>query len=84
MKLQSIIRACRHRNYRLYFASQGISLIGTWIQRLAMNWLVYRLRGSAFLLGVVNFTGQVPTLVFAPFAGVIADSYDRHCLLVAT
>jgi MFS family permease len=84
MELQSIVRAFRHRNYRLYFAGQSISLIGTWMQRLAMNWLVYRLTGSAFLLGVVNFTGQVPTLLFAPFAGVIADNYDRHRLLIAT
>ena len=84
MKLRSLIRAFRHRNYRLYFAGQSISLIGTWMQRLAMNWLVYRLTGSAFLLGVVNFAGQVPTLLFAPFAGVIADNYDRHRLLVAT
>jgi MFS family permease len=84
MRLQLIVRAFKHRNYRLFFAGQGISLIGTWMQRVAMNWLVYRLTGSAFLLGVVNFTGQVPTLVFAPFAGVLADNYDRHRLLVAT
>jgi MFS family permease len=84
MRLRLIIRAFRHRNYRLFFAGQSISLIGTWMQRVAMNWLVYRLTGSAFLLGVVNFTGQVPTLLFAPFAGVIADNYDRHRLLVAT
>lgn len=84
MNLQLIVRAFRHRNYRLFFAGQGISLIGTWMQRIAMNWLVYRLTGSAFLLGVVNFSGQVPTLIFAPFAGVLADNFDRHRLLVAT
>jgi MFS family permease len=84
MRLQLIIRAFQHRNYRLFFTGQSISLIGTWMQRVAMNWLVYRLTGSAFLLGVVNFTGQVPTLIFAPFAGVIADNYDRHRLLIAT
>lgn len=84
MRLQLIVRAFRHRNYRLFFAGQGVSLIGTWMQRIAMNWLVYRLTGSAFLLGVVNFTGQVPTLFFAPFAGVLADNFDRHRLLVAT
>ena len=72
------------RNYRLFFAGQSISLIGTWMQRVAMNWLVYRLTGSAFLLGVVNFTGQAPTLLFTPFAGVMADRYDRHRLLTAT
>jgi MFS family permease len=84
MTLQRIVRALQHRNYRLFFAGQGISLIGTWMQRVAMNWLVYRLTGSALLLGVVNFTGQAPTLVFTPFAGVIADRYDRHRLLIAT
>ncbi len=84
MTLQRIGRALRHRNYRLFFAGQGISLIGTWMQRVAMSWLVYRLTGSALLLGVVNFSGQAPTLLFTPFAGVIADRYDRHRLLVAT
>jgi MFS family permease len=54
------------------------------MQRVAMSWLVYRLTGSALLLGVVNFTGQAPTLLFTPFAGVIADRYDRHRLLIAT
>lgn len=84
MRLPLIIRAFRHWNYRLFFAGQSISLIGSWMQRVAMNWLVYRLTGSAFVLGVVNFPGQVPTLLFAPFAGVIADNYDRCCLLTAT
>jgi MFS family permease len=84
MSLQRFVRALQHRNYRLFFAGQGISLIGTWMQRVAMNWLVYRLTGSALLLGVVNFTGQAPTLVFTPFAGVIADRYERHRLLVVT
>jgi MFS family permease len=84
MTLQRIVRALQHRNYRLFFAGQGISLIGTWMQRVALNWLVYRLTGSALLLGVVSFTGQAPTLLFTPFAGVIADRYDRHRLLVAT
>ncbi|MGH8066961.1 MAG: MFS transporter [Candidatus Entotheonellia bacterium] len=84
MRLQRIVRALRHRNYRLFSAGQSISLIGTWMQRVAMSWLVYRLTGSALLLGVVNFTGQAPTLLFTPFAGVIADRYDRHRLLIAT
>jgi MFS family permease len=84
MRLQRIVRALRHRNFRLFFAGQSISSIGTWMQRVAMSWLVYRLTGSALLLGVVNFTGQAPTLLFTPFAGVIADRYDRHRLLIAT
>ena len=84
MRPQPIVRALRHRNYQLFFAGQGISLIGTWMQRVAMNWLVYRMTGSPLLLGVVNFTGQAPTLLFTPFGGVIADRYDRHRLLIAT
>jgi MFS family permease len=84
MRLARIVRALRHRNYRLFFAGQSISLIGTWMQRVAMNWLVYRMTGSPVLLGVVNFTGQAPTLLFTPLAGVMADRYDRHRLLIAT
>ena len=61
-----------------------MSLIGTWITRIATSWLVYRLTGSEFLLGVVSFFGQIPTLVLAPFAGVLVDRHDRHRILVAT
>jgi MFS family permease len=78
------LRALRHRNYRLYFFGQGISLIGTWMTRVATSWLVYRLTDSALLLGIVGFAGQLPTFIFAPFAGVWADRLNRHRLLVAT
>lgn len=77
-------RALRHRNFRLYFTGQSISLIGTWITRIATSWLVYRLTGSAFLLGVVGFAGQIPTFLLAPFAGVIVERMDRRRLLVWT
>jgi MFS family permease len=77
-------RALRHRNFRLYFTGQSISLIGTWITRIATSWLVYRLTGSAFLLGVVGFAGQIPTFLLAPFAGVIVERMDRRRLLVLT
>lgn len=77
-------RALRHRNYRLYFGGQGTSLVGTWITRIAIGWLVYRLTGSALLLGVVGFAGQIPTLILAPFAGVLVDRWDKHRLLVVT
>jgi MFS family permease len=77
-------RALRHRNFRLYFGGQSISLIGTWMTRLATSWLVYRLTGSAFLLGVVGFAGQIPTFLFAPFAGVWIDRLDRRQVLVVT
>jgi MFS family permease len=68
----------------LYFGGQCISLIGTWMTRLATSWLVYRLTGSAFLLGVVGFAGQIPTFIFAPFAGVWIDRLDRRQVLLVT
>jgi MFS family permease len=77
-------RSLRHRNFRLYFSGQSISLIGTWMTRLATSWLVYRLTGSAFLLGVVGFAGQIPTFLFAPFAGVLVDRLDRRQVLIVT
>ena len=77
-------RALRSRNYRLFVAGQSVSLVGTWMQQVAMSWLVYRLTGSAFLLGVVGFTSQIPTLLLAPVAGVLADRGNRRRLLLAT
>jgi Arabinose efflux permease len=79
-----LTRALRNRNYRLFFAGQSVSLIGTWITRIATSWLVYRLTGSVLLLGVVGFCGQIPTLLFAPFTGVLVDRMDRHRILVVT
>lgn len=77
-------RALRHRNFRLYFSGQLISLVGTWMTRIATSWLVYRLTGSALLLGTVGFAGQIPTFIFAPFAGVWVDRLDRRQVLVWT
>ena len=77
-------RALRHRNFRLFFTGQSISLIGTWMTRVATSWLVYRLTGSALLLGTVSFAGQIPTFLFAPFAGVLVDRLNRRKLLVWT
>lgn len=82
--VKNVLRALRNRNYRLFFFGQGISLIGTWMQQLALGWLVYRLTGSAFLLGIVGFSGQIPTFLVAPFAGVIADKFNRHKILFVT
>ena len=76
--------AFRSRNYRLYFAGQSISLIGTWMTRVATSWLVYRLTDSAFLLGVVGFLGQIPALFLSPLAGVWVDRWDRHQAMVIT
>jgi MFS family permease len=77
-------RALRHRNFRLFFGGQTISLIGTWMTRVATGWLVYRLTGSALLLGTVSFAGQIPTFLLAPFAGVWVDRLDRRQVLVWT
>jgi MFS family permease len=77
-------RALRHRNFRLFFGGQSISLIGTWMTRIATSWLVYRLTGSALLLGLVGFMGQIPTFLLAPFAGVWVDRLDRRQVLLWT
>jgi len=77
-------RALRHRNYRLFFAGQGISLTGTWLTQLASSWLVYGLTNSATLLGVASFAGQAPTFFLSPFAGVWVDRMDRHRVLLVT
>jgi MFS family permease len=77
-------RALSYRNYRLFFGGQSISLIGTWMTKIATSWLVYRLTGSAFLLGVVGFAGQIPALLLGPIAGVWVDRWDRHRTLVVT
>jgi len=81
---KSIVRSLRHRNFRLFFGGQSISLIGTWMQRIALGWLVYRMSNSAFLLGLVGFAGQIPTFFFASFAGVLADRRSRHRILILT
>ncbi len=80
----SMIRALSSRNYRLFFTGQGISLIGTWMQSIAMSWLVYRLTGSELLLGVIGFASQIPSIIFSPVAGVLADRWNRHHILVGT
>ena len=84
--LPLMLRALRHRNYRLFFAGQSISLIGTWMTRLATNWLMWRLTHSPEMLGLLGFAGQAPTFLFASFAGVwsIAStattcSWRRRC-----
>ena len=74
----------RHRNFRLFVFGQGISLMGTWMTRLALSWLTYRLTGSALLLGLVGFSGQIGTALLSPFAGVSVDRLDRRKLLVIT
>lgn len=79
-----IFRSLRYRNYRLFFSGQIISLTGTWMQQIALPWLVYRLTGSAFLLGVVGFSSQIPAFLLAPLAGVLSDRWNRQRILIAT
>ncbi len=76
--------ALKHRNYKIYISGQFVSLIGTWMQQLAMSWMVYRLTKSAFWLGIAGFAAQIPMFIFGLFAGVIVDHVDRHKLLICT
>ena len=77
-------RALRHRNFQLFFAGQTISVIGTWMTRLATTWLVYRLTHSVLLLGIVSFAGQILSFLIGPFAGVWVERLDRRSLLIWT
>jgi MFS family permease len=83
-RLHDAFRALRYYNFRLFFAGQLISLVGTWMQTVAQSWLVYRLTGSSALLGLVGFSSQIPVFLFAPLGGVAADRYNRHRMIVAT
>jgi len=82
--LQFVLRSLRHRNYRLFFVGQSLSLIGTWMTQVATSWLIYRLTNSAWLLGFVGFSGQLPAFFLSPFAGVWVDRWNRHRILKAT
>ena len=84
MDFKHTLRALRHRNYQFFFCGQTLSIIGNWVQQIAMAWLVYRLTGSAWLLGVTGFAGQIAILVLAPFGGLWADRFDRYRLLLLT
>jgi MFS family permease len=80
----SIFRSLKYRNFKLFFYGQSISLVGTWMQKTAVSWLVYRLTGSALLLGLVGFVSLIPSLVLSPFAGSLIDRYNRYKILVIT
>ena len=82
--LALLLRSLRSRNYRLFFGGQGISLTGTWMQQVAVSWLAYRLTGSALILGTLGLVSQLPTLLFAPVAGVMADRWNLRRTLVLT
>lgn len=78
------LHAFRHRNFRLFFAGQCVSMVGTWVQQIAQSWLVYRLTGSPFMLGLTSFAGQIPILFLAPFGGLFSDRFDRRRMLLVT
>src|ERR1700733_1555281 len=77
-------RALRHRNYRLFFIGQGISLVGTWLTRFATSWLAYKLTHSGTILGLVSLFGQLPSAILSPIAGVLVDRFDRYRVIVIT
>ena len=77
-------RALRHRNYRLFFAGQGVSLVGTWLTKFAIAWMAYKLTGSAFMLGLVAFASNAPTPLFSPIAGVLVDRWNRQRVILVT
>ena len=83
-RLAFVMRALKYRNYRLFFGGQIVSLIGNWMTSIATSWLVYRLTGSAWMLGIIGFAGQIPAFVLAPFAGILVDRVNKHRLLVIT
>src|SRR3954466_2828609 len=82
--LRFALRSLRHRNYRLFFMGQSVSLIGSWMSQVATSWLIYRITGSAWLLGVVGFSGQFPAFFLAPVAGVWIDRWNRLRILKIT
>src|SRR6185369_8458953 len=83
-RFRATVRALRHRNFRLFFFGQIISLVGTWMQTVALSWLVYRLTGSSALLGSVNFASQIPVFLLSPAGGLVADRHSRHRVVIAT
>ena len=84
ISLAATLRALKHRNFQLFFSGQMISLIGTWMQQVAQGWLVYRLRGSSFLLGLVGLAGQIPVFLLAIWGGMVADRHNRHRVVILT
>ena len=82
--LLTTFKSLRHRNFRLFFLGQLVSLTGTWVQNIAQSWLVYRMTDSPLLLGLAGFAGQIPVFLFGLFGGVVADHYNRHRIILMT
>src|SRR5579862_1244167 len=83
-RFSAMFRSLRHRNFRLFFGGQIISLVGTWMQTVAEAWFVYRLTGSSVLLGVLGFVSQIPIFLLSPLAGLAADRWPRQRVVIAT
>ena len=83
-RLKLMFRSLRYKNFRLFVEGQSLSLIGTWLQMVALTWLVYKMTNSALMLGIVGFAGQLPMFIVSPFAGVFADRWNRHKMLLLT
>src|SRR4051812_7365963 len=84
MDLPVALRTLRYRNFRLYFFGQAISLIGTWMQRIAVSWFVYSITHSALMLGIVGFASQIPVMLLSPYAGAFTDRHSRYRILLRT
>ena len=82
--MRFIARSLRERDFRLYFTGQSVSFVGTWVQQVALSWIAYQLTGSAFVLGLVTFAGQIPRLLLSPLGGILADRFSHRKILVAT
>src|ERR1700737_3030415 len=83
-RLPAVFRSLKHRNFRLFFSGQLISLIGTWMQTIAEAWLIYRLTGSSVLLGLLGFVSQIPIFLLSPIGGLAADRWPRRRVVIAT
>ncbi len=83
-RIAAVFRSLKHRNFRLFFGGQLISLVGTWMQTIAQSWLIYRLTGSSVLLGLLGFVGQIPILLLSPIGGLAADRWPRQRVVIAT
>jgi MFS family permease len=84
MNLYPLMRSLAHRNYRLYFAGQGVSLVGTWMQQVAMSWVIFKMTQSSFQLSTILFANQIPALFLSPVAGALVDRWHRHRVLLMT
>lgn len=79
-----VFKSLRHRKFLIYFLGLGVSMNGSWIQQLAMGWLVFSMTHSVFMLSLAVFLSQIPTLFLTPFTGVVSDRFDRRWIIFST